>query len=333
MRIHCVVKPGQSPDYHRIVIPMLNMHFSEEDNCNMIFTGEETEELWDCDVLMFNRDIATTASELCSLRDKYGFKIVVDLDDYWEIPYNHPLYKTWLQDDRAKALQENIRIADLVLVTTQFLASQVNTLNFNVFVVPNCLEEQPIKTSTDPKVRFMYTGGHTHTADLELLEGRFKRIGTDSYIKKNGVFIFTGYDESPYMSNARRIFKLTESYGMRHLLPLDEYMTNYDHADVVLVPLVDNKFNNCKSELKIIEAGMKGLPCIVSRVKPYTELEGFPGILWVDKPQDWLEHIRFCINSKSSLENAGHLLREYITKHFNLAHWNIVRYELIKSIL
>ena len=47
------------------------------------------------------------------------------------------------------------------------------------------------------------------------------------------------------------------------------YATLYDEIDVLLVPLVDNQFNACKSELKMIEASVKGKPIIVSDVNPY----------------------------------------------------------------
>jgi hypothetical protein len=43
----------------------------------------------------------------------------------------------------------------------------------------------------------------------------------------------------------------------------------YNDIDVSLIPLCDNKFNNGKSQLKIIEAGMMGKAAIVSGVMPY----------------------------------------------------------------
>lgn len=49
-----------------------------------------------------------------------------------------------------------------------------------------------------------------------------------------------------------------------------KYATMYDEIDILLVPLVDNTFNRCKSELKMIEASVKGVPVIVSDTLPYT---------------------------------------------------------------
>jgi glycosyltransferase involved in cell wall biosynthesis len=49
-----------------------------------------------------------------------------------------------------------------------------------------------------------------------------------------------------------------------------EYMKHYNEIDVLLVPLQDNDFNSCKSELKFVEAGMMGVAVIASNFGPYT---------------------------------------------------------------
>ena len=47
------------------------------------------------------------------------------------------------------------------------------------------------------------------------------------------------------------------------------YMNSYNEIDVLLVPLLDNEFNACKSELKFVEAAAMGKPVICSDVNPY----------------------------------------------------------------
>jgi glycosyltransferase involved in cell wall biosynthesis len=49
-----------------------------------------------------------------------------------------------------------------------------------------------------------------------------------------------------------------------------EYMKHYNELDVLFVPLQDNTFNSCKSELKFIEAGMMGVAVVASNFGPYT---------------------------------------------------------------
>ena len=48
------------------------------------------------------------------------------------------------------------------------------------------------------------------------------------------------------------------------------YMTHYNNIDILMVPLQDNEFNSCKSELKFVEAGMMNVAVIASNFGPYT---------------------------------------------------------------
>ena len=49
-----------------------------------------------------------------------------------------------------------------------------------------------------------------------------------------------------------------------------KYMEHYNELDVLLVPLQDNDFNSCKSELKFVEAGMMNVAVVASNFGPYT---------------------------------------------------------------
>ena len=55
--------------------------------------------------------------------------------------------------------------------------------------------------------------------------------------------------------------KVTDNY---------EYLKHYNDIDVLLVPLQENAFNECKSELKFVEGGMMGVAVVASNVNPYT---------------------------------------------------------------
>ena len=49
-----------------------------------------------------------------------------------------------------------------------------------------------------------------------------------------------------------------------------KYMEHYNEIDILLVPLQDNEFNCCKSELKFVEAGMMNVAVVASNCGPYT---------------------------------------------------------------
>ena len=49
-----------------------------------------------------------------------------------------------------------------------------------------------------------------------------------------------------------------------------EYMKHYNNIDILMVPLQDNEFNSCKSELKFAEAGIMNVAVVASNFGPYT---------------------------------------------------------------
>lgn len=61
-----------------------------------------------------------------------------------------------------------------------------------------------------------------------------------------------------------------EAYRRCWTKPIDQYATHYNNIDVLLVPLKENKFNQMKSQLKVIEAGFFHKAIIAQNFGPYT---------------------------------------------------------------
>jgi hypothetical protein len=87
--------------------------------------------------------------------------------------------------------------------------------------------------------------------------------------------------------------------------------------------LEDNKFNRCKSNLKIIEAGMKGLPIFVQDIHPYTDdAEG------IFKVNNWNEAIRKAESmGVEEITKSGIALRGYVLENYDLNKVNELRKE------
>lgn len=116
---------------------------------------------------------------------------------------------------------------------------------------------------------------------------------------------------------------------------LDNYGRLYDDLDICLVPLANTgKFNQYKSELKLIEAGTKGKMCIVSKVKPYTLIPE-DCVHFID-PSDmngWYKAIKYCIENPEYVKDKANKLQEYIKTNYVLSEQNELRYNLIKQML
>jgi len=81
--------------------------------------------------------------------------------------------------------------------------------------------------------------------------------------------------------------------------------------------LQDTLFSNCKSELKLIEAGMTGCAAIVSNVLPYSNYLTHDNCYRVNTANDWHMAIRTLLNDKEYRQDLVDNLAEDVREHFN----------------
>lgn len=362
MKIQFVVQPYSGISYHRLINPMEFMKLNEGDSAEMLWHGRD-EHLIKCDILYYSKFLSTDVSILKQMKKlNKDMKIVVDVDDSWEMSPSHPVYEIWKRNGVAERVIENIEYADLVICTTLKLQDKIRKYNKNTVVIPNAFPfghdvYKPIPVESNGKMRFIYVAGSTHVPDVNLLDGKFKRMGGDPFIKNNAEFILAGYEPTEIpryhtkkdyleMNNnytmvkingpwdrMKHVFSQTNSYKILPSTNLDEYINFYDQADVAIIPLCKNDWNSYKSELKLIEAGCKHIPVICSDVEPYNLLKGKPGIMWVETPDDWIKHIKYCIKNPQFVKDQGAALAEWVKNDYDLLKWNVVRKQVLENLV
>lgn len=336
-------KPDSGCDYHRIVLPF-QYDNGMVDNSAFNTAGDTLENrLKVADLVVWNRDFPYGIEAAEELKKQYGFKVVVDLDDYWHLYPHHFLASYYRKKKVSATIIKNILLADAVTVTTARLADKVRPYNPNVHVIPNALpygqgQFTDQKDESDGHFRFIYAGQRSHLHDLKLIEGPLKHIASKQ-LNRTG-FILAGYNHQyndstmtwPKMESIVSAGGKMPNYRTFLQLPLDSYMTVYEHADACLVPLERNEFNSCKSNLKLLEAAAKRLPVICSHVPPYSEDHDAP-VLWAKKGRDWVEHIRFLSDHPDEAQKLGDQLNSWATKKYNLFAWNKYRFDLYRHII
>jgi cephalosporin hydroxylase len=94
MRILAITSKQSGVGYHRIMMPLVNM---KKDYC--LITDTLSEETFEgkFDIVVMNRMLANIKPEqMIEWRKKYGFKFVVDNDDYWHLEPSHILYQDYI---------------------------------------------------------------------------------------------------------------------------------------------------------------------------------------------------------------------------------------------
>jgi len=165
-------------------------------------------------------------------------------------------------------------------------------------VCPNFISNEhldavaPEEITGEPKVegeiRIGYTGGHTHFGDVALLARPLTEVCL-AYPQVKLIFFgyppvlplqhritaqfFMGIEPGPGESTADFMLRYYREIAAMKL-------------DIALAPLEDNAFNECKSNIKLLEYGINGVPIAASNVGPYaTDYEGhiyrnFDAVSW-----------------------------------------------------
>ena len=313
--------------YHRLFTPHLRMQIDGHAEVSVCQSPEEwlTLDYRAFDVIIFSRWLGAKHYDVLKKIADSGTPYVVDIDDYWVLPKYNPAYPAYRSGIK-QAVKDAINYADAVITTTPALASQIREINENVIIASNCLDYshkqwEAVPSERTDKVKVGWVGGVTHEEDLKLIADQIKGLDIEFYI--------CGYTPGDIWN---RIAKSMPNAKIVEGTSVFEYGEVYRHFDFVLAPLQDTKFNNCKSELKIIEASAYKKPIICSAVYPYIYHQANDGVLLVTQ-NDWRTAIQKLIDAGHSVRQSMGLSNyDYCQKHHNLELHNLTRLALYKSL-
>ncbi|MDR3686456.1 MAG: glycosyltransferase family 4 protein [Coriobacteriia bacterium] len=273
-----------------------------------------------CDVLVIQRLWEPAILELVEQANEAGKMTVFDIDDdYWCINPSNPAYEFWAIPGRLEGLVSVIRACQQVTVSTAPLEQVVRRFTPTTTILPNMLppaywptEGKPPKTGDDLIIG--WAGSPTHYEDLHDVARVLPQI-LDSYpaVEVWLAGINPGYfDEHPRL----RYLKPVETEQYAHLL--------YEF-DIAMAPLQGTRFNVAKSDLKLLEYSMIGLPFVASRVAPYeNSLKHGETGLFARNPKDWLKHLSRLIEDpalRAHLATGARAWAETRTSTGNVGLW------------
>jgi glycosyltransferase involved in cell wall biosynthesis len=238
-----------------------------------------------------------------------GKPVVYETDDDLRIvpdSRGEPAYQRYIP-----YIEAVVRRADLVTVSTPYLAARFSGLNPATVVLPNRLPHSVWRSAThfrkrSDRLTIGYCGTRTHGRDLELIEDALieaSRRHPDLEL----VFLGCITDRLRGLRNARYI----EYHGVYRAWPrrLAE-----EGIDIAVVPLQDDAFNSCKSAIKFLELGFLEIPAVYSDVTAYrgTVEDGVTGLLVGPDPAAWLEAIERLVAEQALRQRIGENARRAV---------------------
>jgi hypothetical protein len=329
MRILAVTSKFSGVGYHRIMMPLVNM---KKDYCMITDTINELVFDNNYDIVIFNRFLTSTdAKLLVKMKLKYDFKLIVDNDDYWILPPSHVLYERYKESNISEVITEYMRVADLCTCTHERLADEIYKYNTNVEILPNALpygkeQFQDDKIDSD-MVRLFWSGSGTHAPDMDILRNPIKKINFP--IKT----VIAGYNLGEKHIWDRMIGVFTNGLKLNPTIydyaGVTKYMGAYADSDISVIPLVDNKFNAMKSNLKVLETASKRNPAIVSNVHPYKDMP----VCYVNNQKDWYYWIKLLTFDDAARIEYGQKLFEYCDRVYNFDAINNKRFAIYNKLI
>lgn len=156
----------------------------------------------------------------------FGGKVIIDLDDHWNLDPSHGMYQQAKAANFAGTIVSILKEVNLVTVTTSILQKEVLKYNKNCVVLPNAINPNEPQFKPNPKesekLRFGWLGGSSHIKDIELLKGVPQRVR--EYVDKVQ-FVLCGYDTR---GKVKMLNKETNQWMERQMQPVETTWFMYE---------------------------------------------------------------------------------------------------------
>ena len=269
------------------------------------------------DTIILQRQIGDQRIEAMQRMQRFSkaFK-VYELDDY--LP-NLPLksvHRANMPKDILRSLRKGLGFVDRFVVSTEALAEAFSGLHGEIVVMENRLPVtwwQGLQTQRNQgkKPRVGWAGGAGHTGDLELIADVVRDLADEV----EWVFFGMCPDKlRPYV------------HEYHDGVAIEQYPAKLAslNLDLGLAPLEMNLFNECKSNLRLLEYGACGIPVVCTDIRCYQN--DFPVTRVRNRYKDWVEAIRLHINDLDAAAKLGDELQakvrqEWMLEGVNLELW------------
>ncbi len=229
-----------------------------------------------------------------------AFLIAALDDNLFEIPEKNSA-KARLPDDIAARVAASLPHCDRLIVTTEPLVEVYREFVDDIRVVPNHLRGDAwlhlkSRRRAGDRPRVGWAGAQQHLGDLEWLAPVVEALADEVE------WVFMGMCPQAFRPWVKEFHKPVPYH--RYPEKLAEL-----NLDLAIAPLEINAFNECKSDLRLLEYGMLGWPVIATDIHPYRNrhITTLP-----NEPQRWIATLREQLAEPAALARRGNRLRDWV---------------------
>jgi hypothetical protein len=224
--------PNSGIDWHRFILPyqhlqQKNKSFFTLDTIYSYHLNIDNDQFW-------NKYDTVIVNSVFTNEDKYyidkikakGIRVIIDIDDYWQIDKKHPSYENYTQKNEAETRLYNIKQADAVTVSTPLLFDACIEHNPNTYLLPNCLFPNLHQFKVLPKpeqYRVGWLGGSSHLPNIELIRDLIKPYNDYQ-------FVLAGYSnevsQNITLPSGRQVYESWDAKGKGAFAQMENIITH-----------------------------------------------------------------------------------------------------------
>jgi O-antigen biosynthesis protein len=238
------------------------------------------------DVVVFQRDSSEYITSLCEELQKFGKKIVFEIDD---LLTELPPFLSHHHEAVNKAIpyiKKILTCADAISVSSENLQHKFKSLNNNIFVTPNFSE------------RVSQVASHSQVipSEISLIVASSDKVLVDVLVdplrklqSKYGLQIIVIGPPGERLENCG--LQIVRAPNLSHT-DFKTFIASIDNG-IGLIPLDCSEFSGCKTAVKYFDYSMCGIPSICSNVLPYSVVieNSYSGLLVNNDSEEWIQAI------------------------------------------
>ncbi|WP_219060419.1 glycosyltransferase [Pseudomonas sp. UMAB-08] len=244
---------------------------------------------------------------------------IFELDDYViSVPHKNSHIRNMPGGaDMERLVRRGISLCDRVVVSTQPLAEALSDMHHDIRVVPNMLAPDlwsglSSRRRTSRKPRVGWGGGTSHSGDLEVIAEVIRELASEVD------WVFFGM-----CPEALRPY-LHEFHGAIDMGVYPAKLASLN-LDLAVAPLEFHLFNDCKSNLRLLEYGACGYPVVCTDTAAYRGYLPCTRVI-SNSTEEWLQAIRMHLADPDASYRMGDelretVLRDYMLRGDNLRYW------------
>ncbi len=244
-----------------------------------------------------------------SARLNGGVRHVATIDDrLGDLPRDNPIHAVHARHARTQ-LRKGLSHCSRLIVTTEPLRDYCADLIDDIRVVPNRLERDqwaglPVAENPGRRPRVGWVGAMQHGGDLKLLEPVVRELADEID------WVFMGMCPEALRPHVREVHEFVS---------IRDYPAKMASLalDLALAPLEVHPFNECKSNLRLLEYGALGWPVICTDIAPYRTASP-PVTRLPNHHQAWTAAISERVHARDALKAEGLLLKKWVYDNFIL---------------